>query len=116
MLRRPPHFPDASSIAAACGGAVLVIEAERTRAEVVEEAKRTLEATGVNLLGAVLNRRKYHIPGFIYQTALKWCGDDFVHGRPIGYSVMHELRKKIMLNLFRVTDLSVMVVAFGLRL
>ncbi len=60
-------YPDSASIAAACGGAVLVIGAESTRSEVVEEARRTLEATGVDLLGAVLNRRQYHIPKFIYK-------------------------------------------------
>jgi capsular exopolysaccharide synthesis family protein len=60
-------YPDAASIAAACGGAVLVIGAESTRTEVVEEAKRILDATEVDLLGAVLNRRQYHIPGFIYR-------------------------------------------------
>ena len=69
VIDAPPAtaYPDATSIATACGGAFLVIEAESTRIEVVEEAKRTLEATGVNLLGAVLNRRQHHIPGFIYR-------------------------------------------------
>jgi capsular exopolysaccharide synthesis family protein len=60
-------YPDSASIAAACGGAVLVIGAESTRSEVVEEAMRILEATEVDMLGAVLNRRRYHIPGFIYK-------------------------------------------------
>ena len=60
-------YPDSASIAAVCGGALLVTRAESTRFEVVEEAKRILEETGVDLLGAVLNRRRYHIPGFIYR-------------------------------------------------
>jgi capsular exopolysaccharide synthesis family protein len=69
IIDAPPttSYPDASSIATACGGAILVIEAESTRSEVIEETKRTLQETGVDLLGAVLNRRKYHIPGFIYR-------------------------------------------------
>jgi capsular exopolysaccharide synthesis family protein len=64
----PPvtSYPDTTSIASVCGGALFVISAERTRLEVVEEAKRKLESTGVGVLGAVLNRRRYHIPGFIY--------------------------------------------------
>jgi capsular exopolysaccharide synthesis family protein len=60
-------YPDAASIASACGGAVLVLRAERTRWEVAEEAKRVLENSGAEVLGAVLNRRKYHIPWFIYK-------------------------------------------------
>jgi capsular exopolysaccharide synthesis family protein len=69
IIDSPPAtaFPDVATIAAACGGAILVVEAEKTRKEVVEEAKRVLEVSGVDLLGAVLNRRHYHIPGFIYR-------------------------------------------------
>ncbi len=59
-------YPDAAGVAAVCGGAVIVVQAERTRQEVVEEAKRKLDATGVGVLGAVLNRRRYHIPGIVY--------------------------------------------------
>jgi capsular exopolysaccharide synthesis family protein len=69
IIDSPPAtaYPDVSTIAAACGGAILVVEAEKTRREVVEEAKRVLDVSGVDLLGAVLNRRRYHIPGFIYR-------------------------------------------------
>ncbi len=69
IIDGPPMtaYPDSASIASACGGAVLVVGAEITRSEVVEEAKRTLEATGVDVLGAILNRRRFHIPGFIYK-------------------------------------------------
>jgi len=69
IIDGPPvtAYPDSASIAAVCGGALLVTRAESTRFEVVEEAKRILEETGVDLLGAVLNRRRYHIPGFIYR-------------------------------------------------
>jgi capsular exopolysaccharide synthesis family protein len=69
IIDSPPAtaYPDVATIAAAAGGAILVIEAEKTRQEVVEEARRVLEVSGVDLLGAVLNRRRYHIPGFIYR-------------------------------------------------
>jgi capsular exopolysaccharide synthesis family protein len=59
--------PEAASLASVSGGAVLVVRAERTRQEVVEESKRVLGASEVDLIGAVLNRRKYHIPDFIYR-------------------------------------------------
>jgi capsular exopolysaccharide synthesis family protein len=59
--------PEAASIAAASGGAMLVIQAEQTRREVVGEAHKVLEESDVEVLGAVLNRRKYHIPDFVYK-------------------------------------------------
>ena len=69
IIDGPPAtaYPDVATIAAAVSGAILVIEAESTRQEVVEEARRVLETSGVDVLGAVLNRRRYHIPGFIYR-------------------------------------------------
>jgi len=69
ILDSPPatSYPDVATIAGACGGAFLVVEAEKTRQEVVEEAKRVLEVSGVDLLGAVLNRRRFHIPEAIYR-------------------------------------------------
>jgi capsular exopolysaccharide synthesis family protein len=65
----PPltRYPEAASLAASAGGALLVIRAERTRQEVAEEAKKVLADSGVDVLGAVLNRRKFHIPDFIYR-------------------------------------------------
>ncbi len=69
IIDSPPAtaYPDVATIAAAASGAILVVEAESTRGEVVDEARRVLETSGVDLLGAVLNRRRYHIPGFIYR-------------------------------------------------
>jgi len=69
IIDSPPatSYPDVAAIAGACGGAFLVVEAEKTRQEVVEEAKRVLDTSGVNVLGAVLNRRRFHIPGFLYR-------------------------------------------------
>jgi capsular exopolysaccharide synthesis family protein len=61
------EYPDVSSIGTACGGAMLVIRAESTRLEVAEEAKEILEGTGAEMLGAVLNRRRFHIPAAIYK-------------------------------------------------
>jgi Mrp family chromosome partitioning ATPase len=69
IIDGPPvtTYPESASLASASGGALLVIRAEQTRHEVAEEAKRVLEDSGVEVLGAVLNRRKYHIPDFIYR-------------------------------------------------
>ncbi len=60
-------YPEAASLCAVSGGAVLVVRAERTRREVVEESKKILGESGADVIGAVLNRRKYHIPAFIYR-------------------------------------------------
>jgi Mrp family chromosome partitioning ATPase len=69
IMDGPPvtGYPDSASLAAAAGGAILVLQAERTRWEVAEEARRVLENSGVSILGAVLNRRRYHIPDLIYR-------------------------------------------------
>jgi len=47
-------------------GIVLVVECERTRWEVVQEAKERLENVGGYILGVVLNKRNYYIPKAIY--------------------------------------------------
>ncbi len=48
-------------------GTVLVVEAEKTRWPVVSEVKNRIDNEGGNLLGVALNKRRYHIPGFIYK-------------------------------------------------
>ncbi|GEM_PF-2852205 len=48
-------------------GVILVTEAERTRAPVAKKLKRAAEENGGNVIGAILNHRKYHIPGWIYR-------------------------------------------------
>lgn len=48
-------------------GVVLVLEAETTRWPVAEHAKEMIGKNGGRLLGIVFNKRRYHIPRFIYQ-------------------------------------------------
>jgi Mrp family chromosome partitioning ATPase len=45
---------------------VLVVEAGRTRAPVAEKLLRELRALNANVVGAVLNRRRYYVPARIY--------------------------------------------------
>lgn len=47
-------------------GVVLVIEAHSTRREAARRAKESLESANVKLLGAVLNKRTFPIPGAVY--------------------------------------------------
>jgi capsular exopolysaccharide synthesis family protein len=68
ILDGPPVtvYSDAAILAPLVDGVVLVVEAERTRWEVASQAKRTIEESGGRILGAVLNRRRYHIPPALY--------------------------------------------------
>jgi succinoglycan biosynthesis transport protein ExoP len=59
-------YSDAGILAPLMDGVVLVVRAERTRWEVAEQAKRILDESGARLLGAVLSRRRYHIPRALY--------------------------------------------------
>ncbi len=68
IIDSPPAtaFPDAACLAGAAGGADLVLPAESTRWEVAEEAKNVLHRSGIEIVSAVLNRRRYYIPENIY--------------------------------------------------
>lgn len=46
---------------------ILIVESERVRWQTVREAQRRITAAGANLLGAVLNKRRYHIPAWLYR-------------------------------------------------
>jgi capsular exopolysaccharide synthesis family protein len=54
VVDAPPitEHADATTLAQACDGVVLVLKAERTRWQVAEEARRLLEGSGARLLGA----------------------------------------------------------------
>lgn len=56
----------AALFAPSVDGVVVVVEAERTRKEQVRNALNTIETANGNLLGCVLNKRRYSIPQWIY--------------------------------------------------
>ena len=60
-------YPDAHILASLMDGVILVIHACKTRWEVAEKAKEYLEKVHANILGVVLNRKRYYIPDFIYK-------------------------------------------------
>jgi len=68
LFDSPPLNSSSASIALAgkVDGIVLVIQAEKTRWEVVQESKERLEKGGGRILGVVLNKRRFHIPGWVY--------------------------------------------------
>ena len=55
------------SIPSMADSVIFVLEAERVRWEIAADAKGLLEQAGANMLGAVLNKRQYPIPEFIYR-------------------------------------------------
>jgi len=47
-------------------GAILVIESGKSRRGIALKIKKDLEDSGANLLGAVVTKRKYYIPNWLY--------------------------------------------------
>ncbi len=58
---------DAFAMFRKADGVVIVVEADKTRWPVVESVKERITQHGGNVLGMVLNKRKYYIPEFIYK-------------------------------------------------
>ena len=56
-------------LSAAADATILVIKAEHERWEVAQRAIGLMEDAGGRVIGAVLNKQKYHIPKFLYNRA-----------------------------------------------
>jgi Mrp family chromosome partitioning ATPase len=48
-------------------GIILVLDAEKTKWRVARHVRERIEIAGGNILGVVFNKRRYHIPQFIYK-------------------------------------------------
>jgi capsular exopolysaccharide synthesis family protein len=59
-------YSDSITLCSDVDGVVFVVGAEKTRWEIAQEAKERLTAAGARILGGVLNKRKYHIPEYVY--------------------------------------------------
>ena len=62
-----PSFSESKVICNKVDGVVMVIESGKTRKQVALRAKKDIEQAGGTLLGVVLNKRKYHIPKWLYR-------------------------------------------------
>lgn len=62
-----PRFSESRIICAKVDGVVLVVGSGKTRRQVALQAKKEIEDAGGKVLGVVLNRRKHHIPEWIYK-------------------------------------------------
>ena len=69
LIDAPPlnEYAEASLFGRMADGLVLVLEAHDTRRESAQKAKEMLDAAGVPVLGAVLNKRTYPIPESLYR-------------------------------------------------
>jgi capsular exopolysaccharide synthesis family protein len=69
LFDAPPvmTFNDARVLAPIVDGVIMVIEAEKTRWEVVNSARQRMEQGTGKILGAVLNKRKMHLPHWAYK-------------------------------------------------
>ncbi len=69
LIDSPPlrEAHEGVAYAQASHATILVVEAERTRKQVVEHLRDTLTAAGAKIAGVVLNKRKFHIPQTVYE-------------------------------------------------
>ena len=51
-------------------GVILVVEAECTRWQIVQQTKENIEIRGGKVLGVILNKRRFYIPKFVYDRLL----------------------------------------------
>jgi Mrp family chromosome partitioning ATPase len=51
----------------AVDGIILVVQAERSRPEIIRQAKTLIDDSGGKLIGSILNRRHTYIPDFLYR-------------------------------------------------
>ena len=68
ILDGPPvnHFSDPLTIGSKVDGVLLVVDSGKTRKHAALNAKQELEDSGANILGVILNKRKYYIPDWLY--------------------------------------------------
>lgn len=73
LVDAPPLLKSADALAAAAvvRQFILVVEAGRTRQEMLDRARVELERAGAKLLGAVLNKHQRYIPGWIYRALVQ---------------------------------------------
>ncbi len=69
LIDAPPinTYADAALLGSMADGVVMILQANQTRREAAERAKEILDAAGVRVLGAVLNKRTFPIPDFLYR-------------------------------------------------
>jgi Mrp family chromosome partitioning ATPase len=69
LMDGPPLLgrPEAIHLAARADGVILVVRQGRLKREVLQKAMQTVQSVNAPVLGAVLNRRRFAIPDFVYK-------------------------------------------------
>jgi len=64
----PPllQYSEGIALSRLCDSIILVVRANKTKHEIINEAKNLLNNAKVNILGLILNRRRFFIPNIIY--------------------------------------------------
>jgi capsular exopolysaccharide synthesis family protein len=62
-----PTYSETRLLCSQVDGVVMVLAAGKTREQVAKKAKQEIEEAGGKILGLVLNRRKFHIPEWLYR-------------------------------------------------
>jgi Mrp family chromosome partitioning ATPase len=60
-------YPDCAALCDKVDAVLLVVKHGSTRREVLRRTKGIVTRAGGNILGVVLNRRRFPIPGFLYR-------------------------------------------------
>jgi Mrp family chromosome partitioning ATPase len=69
LIDAPPIIgsPETPPLSAYVDGAVVVVHTGKTKREVVQRSLGMIEQSNGRVLGAILNRKRYYIPDFIYR-------------------------------------------------
>ncbi len=59
--------PETAPMCAYVDGVVVVVQAGKTKREIVQRSLNSIARYDGNVLGIILNRKKYYIPGFLYK-------------------------------------------------
>jgi Mrp family chromosome partitioning ATPase len=73
LIDAPPVLDRTEALAAShlVDGVILVVESGRTRVEMLGHIRSLFAREEINLLGSVLTKQKYSIPGWIYRLLFK---------------------------------------------
>ncbi len=69
LVDTPPVLPfaDARVLSGFVDAVIVVVEANRTRAEQINDALDGLRSAGADILGIILNKRDFHVPNYVYR-------------------------------------------------
>jgi capsular exopolysaccharide synthesis family protein len=60
-------FSESRILACLLDGILLIVESTKDRKQVILKAKKQIDSCNSNLIGVILNRRKYYIPSWLYK-------------------------------------------------